>query len=41
VSSAVRDLCVGKRLDFDSQGELTLKGFPEPVPIFEVRFQRT
>jgi class 3 adenylate cyclase len=41
VSSAVRDLCVGKRLDFNSKGELTLKGFPEPVPIFEVRFQLT
>ena len=39
VSSAVRDLCVGKLLDFVSKGKLDLKGFAEPVPIFEVRFQ--
>jgi class 3 adenylate cyclase len=39
VSSAVRDLCVGKRLGFDSRGELPLKGFAEPVPVFEVRIQ--
>jgi class 3 adenylate cyclase len=37
VSSAVRDLCVGKLFGFDSKGELELKGFAEPVPIFEVR----
>ncbi len=39
VSTAVRDLCVGKRLGFDSRGLLELKGFPEPVPVFEVSFQ--
>jgi class 3 adenylate cyclase len=39
VSSAVRDLCVGKRLGFESQGALDLKGFAEPVPVFEVRFE--
>lgn len=39
VSSAVRDLCIGKRFDFDSRGELSLKGFPEPVTVFEVRIQ--
>jgi class 3 adenylate cyclase len=38
VSSAVRDLCLGKRLDFDSRGAIDLKGFAEPVPVFEVRF---
>ncbi len=36
VSHAVRDLCVGKRLDFDSKGTHDLKGFPEPVPVYEV-----
>jgi class 3 adenylate cyclase len=37
VSSTVRDLCVGKLLGFESRGEIDLKGFAEPVPIFEVR----
>jgi class 3 adenylate cyclase len=36
VSTAVRDLCVGKRLGFDARGDATLKGFAEPVPVFEV-----
>ncbi|HEY5024567.1 MAG TPA: nickel-binding protein [Acidimicrobiales bacterium] len=36
VSNGVRDLCVGKRLGFQSKGELDLKGFSEPVPVFEV-----
>jgi class 3 adenylate cyclase len=38
VSSAVRDLCAGKLIDFESKGVLSLKGFSEPVPIFEVAF---
>jgi len=37
VSTAVRDLCVGKRFSFDAKGSLDLKGFVEPVPVFEVR----
>jgi class 3 adenylate cyclase len=37
VSTAVRELCVGKRFAFDSKGALDLKGFAEPVPVFEVR----
>jgi class 3 adenylate cyclase len=37
VSRAVRELCVGKLYSFDSKGELDLKGFPEPVPVFEVQ----
>jgi class 3 adenylate cyclase len=37
VSTAVRELCVGKRFGFDSKGALDLKGFAEPVPVFEVR----
>ena len=39
VSSAVRDLCIGKRLAFDSRGALPLKGFAEPMPVFEVQIQ--
>jgi class 3 adenylate cyclase len=37
VSNAVRELCIGKQYRFDSRGDLALKGFPEPVPVFEVR----
>jgi class 3 adenylate cyclase len=36
VSNAVRELCAGKRFRFDSRGDLELKGFPVPVPVFEV-----
>lgn len=36
VSTAVRDLCVGKPFAFDAKGALELKGFAEPVPVFEV-----
>jgi class 3 adenylate cyclase len=32
----VRDLCVGKNFAFDSKGAVDLKGFAEPVPVFEV-----
>jgi class 3 adenylate cyclase len=37
VSTAVRELCVGKRFAFDSMGAHDLKGFAEPVPVFEVQ----
>ena len=36
VSTAVRELCVGKHFSFDARGALELKGFAEPVPVFEV-----
>ena len=36
VSSAVRDLAVGKGFDFRKGGTLRLKGFDEPVRTFEV-----
>ncbi len=36
VSTGVRELCVGKRFMFNSVGAFDLKGFPEPVPVFEV-----
>jgi class 3 adenylate cyclase len=39
VSHAVRDMCAGKRLAFEAKGEHSLKGFPEPVSVYEVRFQ--
>jgi class 3 adenylate cyclase len=39
VSAAVRDLCVGKLLVFESRGAHRLKGFAERVPVFEVRFE--
>lgn len=36
VSGAVRDLAIGKRFEFRRRGRLSLKGFDEPVPLFEV-----
>ncbi len=39
VSSGVRDLAVGKTFAFEKRGRLTLKGFDEPVPTFEVVWQ--
>jgi len=36
VSTAVRELCVGKHFVFESKGAFDLKGFAEPVPVFEV-----
>lgn len=36
VSSAVRDLSVGKPIVFADQGPVALKGFDDPVRLFEV-----
>ena len=36
VSGTVRDLTIGKGIDFRSMGAIGLKGFPDPVPLFEV-----
>ncbi|HTT87370.1 MAG TPA: nickel-binding protein [Acidimicrobiales bacterium] len=36
VSNAVRELCLGKPFHFESRGDFGLKGFAEPVPVFEV-----
>jgi class 3 adenylate cyclase len=36
VSIAVRELCLGKRLEFGDGGSLTLKGFAEPTPCYDV-----
>ncbi len=37
VSNVVRELCEGKTFTFTSIGEVTLKGFEEPVALYEVR----
>lgn len=37
VSNVVRELCEGKTLQFSSVGDATLKGFDEPVALYEVR----
>lgn len=40
-SGTVRDLTIGKGIDFRSMGEIGLKGFPEPVPLYEVAWDAT
>ena len=37
VSNVVRELCAGKTFECTSVGEATLKGFDEPVALYEVR----
>ena len=39
VSAAVRDLAIGKRFVFRRRGRLTMKGFDEPISLFEVAWQ--
>ncbi|MGH7572329.1 MAG: nickel-binding protein [Gemmatimonadota bacterium] len=36
VPSVVRDLCIGKAFKFVDLGDVPLKGFPEPVRLFDV-----
>jgi class 3 adenylate cyclase len=36
VSVAVRELCIGKLLQFGDGGRVELKGFPEPTQVYEV-----
>ena len=36
VSSAVRELSVGKPIVFEDRGPIALKGFDDPVRLFEV-----
>ena len=36
VSNVVRELCIGKRFEFQDKGEHSLKGFDEPVKLHEV-----
>ncbi|MEE8421247.1 MAG: adenylate/guanylate cyclase domain-containing protein, partial [Dehalococcoidia bacterium] len=40
VSNVVRELCAGKTFEFTSIGEATLKGFDEPVTLYEVRVEQ-
>jgi class 3 adenylate cyclase len=39
VSDTVRNLVAGKDYLFSQQGEVDLKGFEEPVRLFDVRWQ--
>ncbi len=36
VSNVVQELCAGKTFELTSQGDATLKGFDEPVTLYEV-----
>lgn len=38
-SSAVKDLAVGKKIDFAERGMIALKGFPDPVRLYEVGWE--
>ena len=38
VSVAVRELCIGKHFEFEDRQPVTLKGFPEPVQVYGVRW---
>ena len=37
VSNVVRELCAGKQLTFESVGNVGLKGFNDPVILYEAR----
>ncbi len=39
VTRVIQDLCIGKKLPFSDQGEIPLRGFDEPVRLYEVRWQ--
>jgi class 3 adenylate cyclase len=39
VSSAVRELCLGKGLQFEDEGLIPLRGFDEPMRVFEVAWR--
>ena len=38
-SRAVRDLSIGKGIEFADQGVIALKGFDEPVRVYEIRYE--
>ena len=38
VASVIKDLCLGKQFTFSDQGESTLKGFDQPLRIYEVQW---
>jgi len=39
VAPVIRDLCLGKRFSFKDQGEFPLKGFDQPLRMYEVQWQ--
>jgi class 3 adenylate cyclase len=39
VSSTVKDLTIGKRITFVDRGPIALKGFDEPIRLYEVATQ--
>jgi class 3 adenylate cyclase len=41
VPNVVRELCIGKRLSFLDRGEASLKGFADPVRVFEVPWRES
>jgi len=41
VANVVRELAKGKDFFFSDRGETSLKGFDEPVRLFEVRWRET
>ena len=36
VADSIRQLAIGKGFEFEPVGEVELKGFPDPVPIWRV-----
>jgi adenylate cyclase len=38
VASVIRDLCLGKQFSFVDRGEAALKGFDQPLRIYEVQW---
>ena len=40
VASVIRDLCLGKQFAFVDRGESTLKGFDQPLRLFEVQWRQ-
>jgi len=40
VASVVRDLCLGKQFSFVDRGESALKGFDQPLHLYEVQWQQ-
>ena len=40
VAGTVKDLAIGKGIHFVGQGAIGLKGFPDPVPIYEVEWEQ-
>jgi class 3 adenylate cyclase len=38
-TNVVRELCVGKRFRFSTRGDMAMKGFAEPVRVFDVPWQ--